>query len=78
MGLWQTPQSMAEFVSNVFDNASASYAARLLPQIQKVLQADVPPIERRNLFVSLAEGFMRKDMAPRVKSMIKFAFVETA
>jgi class 3 adenylate cyclase len=78
MGLWQTPQSMAEFVSNVFDNASASYAARLLPQIQKVLQADVPPMERRNLFVSLAEGFMRKDMAPRVKSMIKFAFVETA
>ncbi len=76
-GLWQTPQSMAEFVSNVFDNANTSYAARLLPQIQKLLRADVPALERRTLLMSLAQGFMREDMGPQVKSMIKFAFVET-
>jgi class 3 adenylate cyclase len=78
MGLWQTSQSMAEFIANVFGSASTSYAARLLPQIQKILQAEVPPMERRTLFMTLAQGFVREDMVPRVKNMIKFAFVETA
>jgi class 3 adenylate cyclase len=77
MGLWQTSLSMAEFVATVFDSATTSYAARLLPQIQKILQAGVPPMERRTQFMALAHGFMREDMAPRVKHMIKFAFVET-
>jgi class 3 adenylate cyclase len=77
-GLWQTPQAMSEFISNAFDNAGTSYAARLLPQIQKILQADTPPLQRRSQFMALAQGFMREDMAPQVKNMIKFAFVETA
>jgi class 3 adenylate cyclase len=77
IGLWQTPQSLAEFVSNVFDNASTSYAARLLPQIQKILQADMPALERRSRFMALAPGFIRDEIAAQVKSMIKFAFVET-
>ena len=77
VGLWQNPQSMAEFVSNVFDSASTSYAARLLPIIQKILQADEPPLRKRTRFMELAQSFMREDMAPRLKSVIKFAFVET-
>jgi class 3 adenylate cyclase len=77
VGLWQNPQSMAEFVSNVFDSASTSYAARLLPIIQKILQANDTPLEKRTRFMVLAQGFMRDDMAPRLKSVIKFAFVET-
>ena len=77
-GLWQMPQSMAEFVSNVFDNAGTAYTARLLPQIQRILQADVQPMQRRTLFMALAQGFMCEDVAPRVKSMIKFAFIETS
>jgi class 3 adenylate cyclase len=78
VGLWQNPQSMAEFVSNVFDSASTSYAFRLLPLIQKILQADAPPLTKRTQFMELAQSFMREDMAPRLKSVIKFAFVETA
>lgn len=78
VGLWQNPQSMAEFVSNVFDSASTSYAARLLPVIQKILNADEPPLAKRVRFMKLAQSFMREDMAPRLKSVIKFGFVETA
>jgi len=74
----ETPQSMAAFISNVFDHANTSYAARLLPQIQTILQADEPALAKRVMFMNLAHGFMRQDMVPRVKSMIKFAFVETA
>lgn len=77
-GLWETPQSMAWFVSNVFDNASASYAARLLPKIQKILRTDLPAIAKRAMFMDLAQGFIHDDMGPRVKDMIRFAFVETA
>jgi class 3 adenylate cyclase len=77
-GLWETPQSMAWFVTNVFDSASASYAARLLPTIQKILRADVPALAKRAMFMDLAQGFIRDDMTPRVKEMIRFAFVETA
>ncbi len=77
VGLWQNPQSMAEFVSNVFDSASTSYAFRLLPIIQKILDADAPPLAKRAQFMQLAQTFMREDMAPRLKSVIKFAFVET-
>ena len=77
VGLWQNPQSMAEFVSNVFDSASTSYAPRLLPIIQKILNTDAPPLAKRTQFMDLAQSFMREDMAPRLKSVIKFAFVET-
>lgn len=69
---------MAEFISVVFDNANTSYAARLLPQIQNILQAGIPPLERRSQFMTLASGFMRDEMAMQVKTSIKFAFVETA
>lgn len=78
VGLWQNPQSMAEFVSNVFDSASTSYAARLLPIFQKILDDDAPAIDRRKNFMELVSTFMRDDMAPRLKSVIKFAFVEPA
>lgn len=78
VGLWQNPQSMAEFVSNVFDSASTSYAARLLPIIQKILDADEAPLAKRVRFMTLAQGFMRDDMGPRLKSVIKFGFVETS
>jgi class 3 adenylate cyclase len=78
VGLWQNPQSMAEFVSNVFDSASTSYAARLLPIIQKILKGDEPPLDKRIKFMALAQGFMRDDLAPRLKRVIKFGFVETA
>ena len=78
IGLWQNPQSMAEFVSNVFDSASTSYAFRLLPIIQKILGSDVPPLVKRAQLLELIQTFMRDDMAPRLKSAIKFAFVETA
>ncbi len=78
VGLWQNPQSMAEFVSNVFDSASTSYAARLLPLIQNILSADTPPLAKRTQFLELVHTFMTNDMAPRLKSVIKYAFVETA
>jgi class 3 adenylate cyclase len=77
-GLWETPQSMAWFVSNIFDNASASYAARLLPKIQKILRMDTPALSKRTMFMDMAQGFIRDDLTPRVKAMIRFAFVETA
>lgn len=76
-GLWQSQQSMAEFVSNVFDSASTAYAPRLLPRIQKILDADAPPLAKRTQFMQLATAFMREDMGPRLKNLIKFGFVES-
>jgi class 3 adenylate cyclase len=75
--LWENPQSMAAFVSNIFNAAGTSFAARLLPQIQKTLLADTPALQRRAALMALAQGFMSEDIAPQMKSLIKFAFVET-
>ena len=69
---------MPWFVSGIFDSANASHAARLLPNIQKILRTDAPALAKRAMFMDLAQGFIRDDMAPRVKAMIRFAFVETA
>jgi class 3 adenylate cyclase len=78
VGLWQNPQSMAEFVSNVFDSASTSYAPRLLPLIKELLDTDQPALARRKQFMTLLDAFAKDEMAPRLKSVIKFAFVEPA
>ncbi len=75
--LWENPQSMAAFVSNIFNAAGPSFAARLLPQIQTTLRADGPALARRAALMALAQGFMCEDIAPQMKSLIKFAFVET-
>jgi class 3 adenylate cyclase len=77
-GLWENPQPMAAFIANVFDSADGSYTARLLPQIQKILQTDMPALAKRAAFMPLAQGLIREDITPRVKDMIRFAFVETA
>jgi hypothetical protein len=68
---------MAAFVSNIFNAAGTSFAARLLPQVQKTLLADTPALARRAALMSLAQGFMSEDIVPHMKSLIKFAFVET-
>ena len=75
-GLWQSPQSMSEFVSNVFDSANTSYAARLLPQLQRILQSGAAANVKRAEIMELIRTFMSDDMTPRVKNLIKFAFVE--
>ena len=78
VGLWQNPQSMAEFVSNVFDSASTSYAPRLLPLIKDILDIDQPALARRKQFMDVLQTFLKDEMSPRLKSVIKFAFVEPA
>lgn len=75
-GLRQSPQSMSEFVSAVFDNVNISFAARLLPAIQSILQSDISGLEKRTQIMTLMRGVAHEEMSPRVKSMIKFAFVE--
>lgn len=74
---WQSPLSMAEFISNVFDSAKTAYAFKLLPEIQRILESEEPPFVRRAMMMRLTEGFMQDEMGPRAKSLVKFAFVET-
>lgn len=75
-GLWQSPQSMSEFVANVFDSSNTSYAARLLPQLQRILQSKQAVNDKRTQIMELIRTFMNEEMGPRVKKLIKFAFVE--
>jgi class 3 adenylate cyclase len=74
-GLWQSPQSMSEFVTTVFDSTNSSLAARLLPAIQSILQTDTAGLQKRSQIMSMIRGVLNEEMSPRVKSMIKFAFV---
>ncbi len=75
-GLWQSPQSMSEFVANVFDSSSTSYAARLLPQLQRILHSGHAVNDKRAQTMDLIRTFTKEEMGPRVKKLIKFAFVE--
>jgi hypothetical protein len=76
-GLWQSPQTMTEFISNVFDSSNTLCAARLLPQLQQILQSDDAAHEKRAQIMTLLGAFMNDEMAPHAKRLIKFAFVES-
>jgi hypothetical protein len=76
LGLWQPQQSMSEFAAAVFDNANTSLAARLLPAIQDILRSDVAGAERRMQIMTLIRNTIDEELAPHMKSLIKFAFVD--
>lgn len=75
-GLWQTPQSMSDFMTAAFENAGASYVVSFLPQVQRILGADLTAHEKRVELSALVAAFIHDDWAPRIKAMVKFAFVE--
>jgi class 3 adenylate cyclase len=75
LGLWQSPHSMSEFVWAVLDSTSTSFAARLLPEIQAILQLDANGLEKRTRVMTLFRTIVIEELPPRVKSAIKFAFV---
>jgi class 3 adenylate cyclase len=75
-GLWQTPQSMSEFMTVAFENADTSYSARFLPQVRNVLGSGLSIHEKRAELSTLVGAFVHDNWAPRIKAMIKFAFVE--
>lgn len=75
-GQWQSPQTMCEFVGNVFDNANTFFTARLLPQFQEILQSGNAVHVKRVQIMAAMREFLNDGLSVRTKSMIKFAFVE--
>jgi class 3 adenylate cyclase len=73
---WQSPQSMSEFIANVFDSAHIFLASTVLTEIQGILRSDSPDLAKRTKFMRLVHEFLCESKAPQAKSLIRFAFVE--
>jgi class 3 adenylate cyclase len=73
---WQAPQSMSEFVANVFDSAHIFCAGALLTEIQAILRSGSPDLAKRTQFMRLVHEFLGESKVPQVKSLIKFAYVD--
>lgn len=73
---WQSPQSMSDFIANVFDAAHIFVAGTLLAEIQAILRSDSPDLTKRTKFMRLVHEFLSESKAPQAKSLIRFAFVE--
>jgi class 3 adenylate cyclase len=73
-GLWQSPQSMSIFFANIIDNMS--YTAGFLAQIREILQSNSDTRGKRKEGTNRVRTFVRNELSPKIKPMIKFAFVE--
>ena len=74
---WRSPQSMSEFIANVFDSAHIFFAGTLLTEIQSILRSDSPQLAKRTRFMRLVHEFLCESKVPQAKSLIRFAFVES-
>lgn len=73
---WHSPQSMSEFIANVFDSTHIFFAGTLLADIQAILRSDSPDLAKRTRFMRLVHEFLSESKVPQAKSLIRFAFVE--
>jgi len=73
---WGSPQSMSEFIANVFDSAHMFFAGTLLTEIQAILRSASPDLTKRTKFMRLVHEFLCESKVPQAKSLIRFAFVE--
>lgn len=73
---WQSPQSMSDFIANVFDSTHIFFAGTLLAEIQSILRSDSTGLAKRTRFMRLVHEFLCESKVPQAKSLIRFAFVE--
>ena len=73
---WRSPQSMSEFIANIFDSTHIFCAGTLLTEIQAILRSDSSDLPKRTRFMRLVHEFLCESKVPQAKSLIRFAFVE--